>query len=100
MSNGKKVLVALMRAFFGVFGVDCFIMKNVGVAVGRIVVTVALCVLPFIAGLFNFIPSIGEIVYWVCIILIAGYALVREVALFVGGLLMLRKTPEEVAAKY
>lgn len=100
MSNGKKIAVALTRAFVGHLGVDCFIMGKVGSGIWAIITTIILAVLPFPLMLLNIIPGIGTIIFGICEAIIAIAIFARLLGFFIGGLLLLGKTPEEVEARY
>lgn len=100
MSKGKKIAVALTRALLGQVGVDCFIMGKPGIGVGRIILSLGLSILIYLTSFLKLIPSFGGILYWVFFLVLSLVAFLRCLALFVSGLLMLKKTPEEVEQKY
>ena len=100
MSTGKKVAVALTRAFVGQLGVDCFIMGKNSSGVLNIVITAILYILPLPLALLNIIPGIGPIIYGICDLIISIYVFIRTLCFFVSGLMLLRKTPEEIEARY
>ena len=100
MSTGKKVAVALTRAFVGQLGVDCFIMGRIGSGIWAIITTIILSILPYPLMLLNIIPGIGTIIFGICEAILAICIFVRLLAFFISGLLLLGKTPEEVEARY
>lgn len=100
MSNGKKIAVALTRAFAGVYGVDCFIMGCTGRGVKAIITTVVLNLLYFPLMIVNIIPYVGQIIYLIGYILLTVCILIRGLVFLITGLTYLAKTPEDVEMRY
>lgn len=100
MSNGKKIAVALTRAFAGLYGVDCFLMGRIASGVWRIVFTIGSFVLVFLLYILYVIPYVGALIAYVLQMIILISLVVRNIIFFITGLIMLGKTPEQVELKY
>ena len=92
MSKGRKITVSLMRAFFGEYGVDCFIMKANKMGAKRIVWSVVLMVLCYA----SIIPYIG----WIVALGAAFASFVKFIYFLVTGLKMLKAYDEEITSAY
>lgn len=98
MTKNKKLLVCLMRAFLGFYGVDAFIMKKIPQGVVTAVIGV---ILPsFAGGLLGAALATGNSALVITGSVLILVVVARFLLYLIGGLLMLRKLPEEVEAMY
>lgn len=98
MQKNKKLLVSLMRAFLGCFGVDSFIMKKYTEGALRIAWQIVLFVV-FGVLLGSFIVN-GGVGLLIATIVVAVLMVVRVLMYFIGGLLMLKSPEEEIVETY
>ena len=97
MTKNKKTLVCLIRAFFGDFGIDNFIMKKIPTAICSLVwclVLIAILALTVVLaisakGMMIFVP-----------ILVGVFMIVRKLLFFITGLVMLKRPEEEIVKTY
>lgn len=98
MTKKQKLQVSLIRTFLGFFGVDAFMMKKIAQAITRLVWGVVLLVGIILLVVFSIVKG-GTALILITLafgILVA----VRFFLYFLGGLLMLKKTEEEVEEMY
>lgn len=107
MSNGKRIAVILTKALVGGYGVDCFLMGATKAGVIRIVWTVVLAVLSGIfSGTATVVSQLPNSISWLAIVftilagLVSIVAFARNIYFLVTGLLMFKKSAEEIEALY
>lgn len=102
LSKGKKLALALTRAFAGIYGVDRFILKQIRKGIKEIAISILLPSVPVITfALLPFLPLQDVMVIYLIFELafIAG-CLAREIVFLVTGLTFLKKYPHEVLGFY
>lgn len=95
-----KLVVSLMKAFFGVYGVDYFIMKQLGLGLWHLFLTISNFIIPILFILILFIPYIGIAIYFTILIVSIICFFTRVLSHFFKGLLFLLKEPKEVEICY
>lgn len=98
MTKKQKLQVSLFRAFLGFFGVDAFMMKKLPQAITRLAWGVVLLVAMALLVVFSIVK--GGTALILCTLAFGVFFVVRFVLYLVGGLLMLKKTEEEVEEMY
>lgn len=91
MTSKKKILVGLMRMFFGIFGVDMFIRKEIKQGIIAIIITIVLWILPFLILLLFLEKDLGDVTVLVCEAIVIILRFVRAFWYFISGLLMICK---------
>lgn len=98
MTNKQKTQVSLLRAFLGYFGVDAFVMKKIPQAITRLVLGIVLVGVVVLLAVLSFTQGGTGLI--LATIALAVFLAVRIFLYFLGGLLMLKKSEEEIVEMY
>lgn len=99
MTKDKKLKVSLFRAFLGYFGVDAFVMGKLGQAITRLVMGVVLIGLVALLVVLSII-NVEQTGFILGVIAVAAVVVIRLFLYFLGGMLMLKKSEEDVIEMY
>lgn len=98
MTRKQKLLVSLLRAFCGYYGVDAFVMKKIAQGVTRLVIGVVLEVLSIVLTVLAL--TVGGTGLILTNVVVSIFICLRAFLYLLGGLLMLKKPEEEILEMY